>query len=241
LKISVIVPAFNEEKLIAVSLAAIRKAMETFAAVKWTSELIVCDNNSTDRTAELARAAGAMVVFEPVNQIARARNKGAEAATGDWLVFVDADSQPSVELFADAAAAIESGKYVYGGCTVKLEGNYRVANGVTGLWNSISRLRKWAAGSFIFCETAAFREVGGFDNRLFVSEEIDLSKRLWDVAKRQGKSAVILRRHPLMTSARKLHLYRRRDILWFLARSVFTNGKTMRDRDACYVWYDGKR
>jgi len=54
--------------------------------------MIVCDNNSTDRTAEIARAAGAIVVYEPVNQIARRRNCGAAAATGDWLIFVDADS-----------------------------------------------------------------------------------------------------------------------------------------------------
>src|SRR5579863_7951521 len=106
--------------------------MEAFSARGWPSELVVCDNNSTDHTAELARAAGATVVFEPVNQIARARNKGAEAATGDWLIFVDADSHPSLELFADVAAAIESGKYVYGGATVTLDGHYPFASMVTG-------------------------------------------------------------------------------------------------------------
>lgn len=215
--------------------------MEVFIARGWTSELIVCDNNSTDRTAELAREAGAMVVFEPVNQIARARNKGAGAATGDWLVFVDADSRPSAELFADVAAAIESGKYVYGGATVTFDGHYPVASLVTGLWNSVSRLKKWAAGSFIFCETAVFREIGGFDENLFVTEELDLSKRLWRAARAKGKRAVILRNHPLVTSARKMHLYTRREHLRFLVRTIFTGGKTVRDREACKVWYDGKR
>jgi glycosyltransferase involved in cell wall biosynthesis len=240
-KISVVVPAFNEEKLIAASLAAVRKAMEAFSARGWSSELVVCDNNSTDRTAELARAAGATVVFEPINQIARARNKGAEAATGDWLVFVDADSHPSAELFADAAAAIESGKYIYGGCTIRLDGHYPVASMVTRLWNGVSRMKKWAAGSFIFCEAAAFREIGGFDKNLFVSEELDLSNRLWQVARARGKRAVILRAHPLVTSARKMHLYKPREHLWFLVRAILTGGRTLRDRDACYVWYDGKR
>src|SRR6478609_2442449 len=89
--VSIVVPAFNEEKLIARTLDAIRAAAEAFVRRGWDTELIVCDNNSTDRTAALARAAGATVVFEPVNQIGRARNKGAEAASGDWLVFVDAD------------------------------------------------------------------------------------------------------------------------------------------------------
>ena len=78
-------------------------------------ELIVCDNNSTDRTVEIARAAGAQVVFEPHNQISRARNRGAGAATGEWLLFVDADSTPSRELFEDLREAIEGGRVLGGG------------------------------------------------------------------------------------------------------------------------------
>lgn len=241
MKISVVVPAFNEEKLIGDSLAAIRGAMKAFDARGWAGELIVCDNNSTDRTAELARAAGATVVFESVNQIARARNKGAGAATGDWLVFVDADSHPSAELFSDVADAIESGKFLYGGCTIKLDENHFGAKLITGIWNRISRWKKWAAGSFIFCETAGFREIGGFNNELFVSEELDLSNRLYRLARQQGRRAVILRGHPLVTSARKMHLYKRREHLWFLARVIFTGGRSMRNRDSCHVWYDGKR
>src|ERR1041384_6607824 len=103
MKVSIIVPAFNEEKLIAESLRCIRTATAALAARGWASELIVCDNNSSDRTLELAQAGGARVVFEPINQIARARNKGAEVATGDWLLFIDADSRPTPELFADMA------------------------------------------------------------------------------------------------------------------------------------------
>src|SRR5436189_2966241 len=97
-KISVIVPAFNEEKLIVGTLRSIRSAAAAFVPLGWESELVVCDNNSTDRTAELARKAGASVVFEPLNQISRARNTGAAGAGGDWLIFIDADSQPSAEL-----------------------------------------------------------------------------------------------------------------------------------------------
>ena len=54
-----------------------KSAANAFTQRGWDFELIVCDNNSTDRTAEIARAAGATVEFEPVNQIARARNSGA--------------------------------------------------------------------------------------------------------------------------------------------------------------------
>ena len=105
-KISVVVPAFNEERLLGRSLGEIKSAAGAFARHGWEVELIVCDNNSSDRTAEIARNAGALVVFEPVNQIARARNRGAAAATGDWLIFVDADSHPSAELFTEVANEI---------------------------------------------------------------------------------------------------------------------------------------
>src|SRR5271170_414302 len=167
MRISVIVPAFNEEKLIAATLQGIRAAMNSFSQRGWTTEIIVCDNNSTDATAALARAAGAQVVFEPVNQIARARNSGAAAATGDWLVFVDADSRPSVELFANAAAAIQSGKCLAGGATVQLDEKYFVAGIITHLWNLTSRWKGFLAGAFIFCETDVFRKLGGFNNELF--------------------------------------------------------------------------
>ena len=77
MKFSIIIPAFNEEKLIAETLRRVRAAMAAFTDLGWETELIVCDNNSTDRTAELARSAGATVDFEPINQISRARNTGA--------------------------------------------------------------------------------------------------------------------------------------------------------------------
>ena len=236
-----VVPAFNEEKLLAASLASIRDAMSSFTAKGWVTELIVCDNNSTDRTAEIARAAGAIVVFEPVNQIGRARNCGAAAASGDWLVFVDADSHPSSELFAEVALTIESGNCLFGGVTVKMDGRHLFGRALTALWNAISRIGKYAAGSFIFCETSAFRKIGGFDNQLFANEEVDLSKRLRSVARATGKRSVILHRHPILTSDRKIRLYSSRELFRLIFRVTFTFRRTVRDREACHLWYDGRR
>src|SRR5712692_1163973 len=98
MKISVVVPAFNEERLLPGSLSSIRAAMEGFARLGWESELVACNTNTTDRTAESAKGLGAQVVFEPVTQGGRARNAGAACAGGGWMFFVDADSYPSVEL-----------------------------------------------------------------------------------------------------------------------------------------------
>src|SRR5215467_2203097 len=160
MRISVVIPAFNEERLLPATLASVRAAATAFEARGWATERIVCDNNSSDRTADIARADGATVVFEPVNQIGRARNVGAARAGGDWLVFVDADSRPSPELFAEAAEAIAGGDCIAGGCTVRLDTSRVSVQFFVSLWNAISRLRGWAAGSFMFCEASAFRQVG---------------------------------------------------------------------------------
>ena len=241
MKISIVVPAFNEARGLPSTLASIRAASAAFDARGWAHELIVCDNNSNDATAAVARAAGADVVFEPVNQISRARNAGAAHATGDWLVFVDADSHPSHGLFDDAAAAIASGRWLAGGATVAVETRDWLARALVASWNAVSRLRRIAAGSFIFCEARAFREVGGFSLELFATEEIDLFRRLKVAARRTGRTIVILHEHPLLTSDRKARLYSKREMTMSMVKSVLTLGRTMRNRDDCYVWYDGRR
>lgn len=241
MKISIVIPAFNEEKLITGTLCSILAASEAFTRLNWEFEMVVCDNNSSDRTAKLAQSAGAKVVFEPINQISRARNTGASAATGDWLVFVDADSQPSHGLFANVAEVIQSGRVLAGGSTIYIAEKYPVPRLAVCGWNLLSRFRKWAAGSFIFCEAAAFREIEGFSTELFVSEEIDLSKRLQRLARERGKRMAILTRHPLVTSVRKLHLYTAREHLQFLARLIFQRGRPLKSREECAIWYDGRR
>ena len=240
MKISVVVPAFNEERLLPESLASIRAAMAGLDRLGWTSELIVCDNNSTDRTSEIAKAAGAQVVFEPVNQISRARNTGAARALGDWVFFVDADSTPSAELFLEAAEAIRAG-CLAGGVTVAYENPPPGVALAAEIWNAVSRINKWAAGSFIFCEAAAFREAGGFSEELYASEEIDLFRRLKRLARREKRAIVILHRHPLRTSDRKLRLYGWGDHFRFVAKTVASRGRTLRNRKDCFAWYDGRR
>lgn len=239
--ISVIIPAFNEEKLLPQTLESLKRAAAVFTARGYAWECVVCDNNSTDRTAEIARTQGAKVVFEPVNQIGRARNTGAGAATGDWFIFLDADSHPSSGLLDDVIDAIESGKILAGGSTLEIDVEQRIASGLVRLWNRISRWRRYVAGSFIFVEAQAFRAVGGFDITLYASEEIDLSKRLKKLARSQNKQVTILHRHPLLTSARKLKLYTWQEHILFLSKTVLGGGRTLKSREACHTWYDGRR
>ena len=239
--ISIVIPAFNEERLLPDTLRSVQAAMRAFGEAGWSAELIVCDNNSTDRTAAIAVEAGARVVFEPVNQIGRARNAGAGAATGDWLVFVDADSHPSAALFADVVTAIRQGDVLAGGATVAANDRRLVVRATVAGWNLLSRSARWLAGSFIFCERDAFRRVGGFSLALYAAEEIDLSRRLKRLARRERKRIVVLHRHPLLTSARKAHLYGARDAFRFYTRVILTAGRSLRSPDGAFIWYDGRR
>ena len=119
-KVSVIIPAFNEEKGLATCVRRIREACDASTDIAGAYEIIVCDNNSTDTTAAVAEACGCKVVFEPINQISKARNRGASVATGEWLLFVDADSWPSPELIADMAPLLMSPEYIGCGSTIRV-------------------------------------------------------------------------------------------------------------------------
>ena len=100
--VSLLIPAFNEEVLLP---AVLERVRASFAAIGFAAyEIVVCDNHSTDRTGEVARAHGAKVVYEDHNQIARARNTAAKGAVGKWLIFLDADT-----LLSPRVAAADAG------------------------------------------------------------------------------------------------------------------------------------
>lgn len=86
MNISVVIPAFNEERRIAYTLKSV------FNQTKKPYEVIVVDNNSTDKTAEIAKAMGAKVVIEKAQGATFARNKGFNEASGEIIARTDADT-----------------------------------------------------------------------------------------------------------------------------------------------------
>lgn len=89
MKISVVVPTYNEEDYIEGCLKALQNQ------TKKPFEIIVVDNNSTDRTSEIAKSYGAKVVKEKKKGVIFARNKGFDSAKGDIIARCDADSRPT--------------------------------------------------------------------------------------------------------------------------------------------------
>lgn len=88
-KISAVINTFNEEKNIA-------KAIES---IDWADEILVCDMNSDDRTAKIAKDMGANVIFQKrVDYVEPARNFVISKASGDWILILDADEEIPEEL-----------------------------------------------------------------------------------------------------------------------------------------------
>jgi len=230
---SIVLPAYNEAALLPATLARLREAM---AGIVLRGEIVVCDNNSTDATAAAAGAMGARVVFEPVNQISRARNTGARAARGRLLVFVDADTLVPAPLLARAIGALATGRACGGGAAVAMEG---ISGGLAGrmlsLWNGLSRGRRLAAGSFVFCLREAFLAVGGFSEEVYASEEIWLSRALKRWGRPRGLDFLILD-EAVITSGRKARWYPAPLLLAVMVGFVICPW-LVRSRHYCWLWY----
>lgn len=199
-RFSVIVPAFNEEAVLAGCLKAL--AVQTFAG---RVEVIVVDNASTDGTAELAERCGARVVHEPKPGVCFARQRGLDAARGEIVVTTDADTVCSArwlqeidEQFRrrpDAVAVAGPCVYVDGpwwseAWTHLLFGLVAVLAGLTG------RVFYVTATNLAFYKSA----FSGYDTRLTQGgDELDVLRRL----RRTGR-VVFERANPTYTSARRL-------------------------------------
>src|SRR4051794_28210023 len=109
--LSVVIPAFNEERHLPETLSSLQDAI---AACRCGVELIVVDNASADRTADVAAIFVATVVREQIHNVARVRNTGVRSAHGDILVFIDADTVVPRHLLDKVAEAMSGPACVWG-------------------------------------------------------------------------------------------------------------------------------
>lgn len=230
--ISFIIPAYDEQAMIGATVAAVHAAAREIGA---EYEVVVANDASSDRTAEVAAEHGAIVVNTSNRQIAATRNAGARAARGDRFIFVDADTLVNTAAVRGAIEAMDKGA-VGGGAHVMFDGKVPLYADLLRrftLWSmDVMRL---AAGCFLFCTRAAFERAGGFDEALFGAEELALSGEL----KKQGPFVIL--RERVVTSGRKFRLHTGRDILRMSGRLLRRGPSVFRGRDAMEFWYDGRR
>jgi len=230
---SIIIPAYNEAGWLPETLNCLDKAIEGLGQ---SVEVIVVDNNSTDETAEIARSHGAQVVFEPVNQISRARNAGARMASGSYLVFLDADTLLTENLLRTAVNRLNGGGCCGGGAKVILyEAVPSFIRKGLRIWNYWSATAGIAAGCFLFCLKKGFESVGGFSEQVYAGEEYWLSRRLKFWGNRNGLTFEIIDEPPIITSSRKLRWFSPLQMVAILLISAFP--LSTRSRALCAFWY----
>ncbi len=229
--ISVIIPACNEEKYLPPGIAALQAEIARAQGQRpgLQVEVILVDNASTDRTADLARAAGFRVVPEAEHKIARVRNTGARAATGAVLITIDADSQIGSGALTEALAALEAGA-VGGGCRILFDEPTRLNRSLAAIVTGLVRLSGLGAGMY-YCRRADFEAIGGFNEGLYAAEDLEFARRLKVHGRRTGRRFVNLERVVMTTSARKMRLFGLWRIFRLLLSTVWRMPSATRRKD----------
>ena len=204
MNLSVIIPAFNEVDYLPATLDSIRRASEYVRARADVGvEVIVVDNNSTDETAAVAETMGATVVAEPVQGIGRARNRGASVAEGDVLVFVDADVTVPVTLLEVVHEVMSDPECVGGGVDVEYRPRRLVIRLYLRCWRQLARVTGMVQGATQFCRRSAFEAVGGYDENVWIGEDVDFLWSLKKLAKGTGQSIRVVRTPRVLPSTRR--------------------------------------
>ena len=164
--ISVIISAHNEEKYIEKTLVRFNKNNVTF-------ELIVVCDSCSDKTSEIVRKYTSNIYEVNFRNISKVRNFGAEKASGDILVFSDADTFVSENCLEEILKVISIYDY---GCAKWISEHSSFLSKYI-VWNTNNYNKKHIGGNF-FIKKDIFKKVGGFNEKMKKGEDTDLGDRL---------------------------------------------------------------
>ena len=234
IKVSIIIPAYNEEKYLPETLGRIEKAVSLIAS---RSEVIVVDNDSEDKTRHVAESCGAKVFRESTRNISSVRNTGAENSAGDILIFIDADTHVPDSLFQKIAAVMEDEKCYGGAAAVEYEDSQRkwIKFYLYG-WKFWGKFFNMKQGAAQFCRKSVFAELEGYDQSIFVGEDIEFYWRLSRFARQNGGYAYFVENPKVRTSARRFDKMSPGKILWF-TNPIFIY-LTWRNKSFWKDWYE---
>jgi glycosyltransferase involved in cell wall biosynthesis len=201
-KLSLIIPAHNESRLLPRLLDTVDVARERYLGGSDAIEVIVADNASTDGTGELAASRGCVV--EPVERrlIAAARNGGARIAQGEILCFVDADTRIDPETFNAISAALDRSDVVAGSTGGRLE---RWSVGIALTYAALFPMLYLANvdTGVVFCRRADFEAIGGYDENRPIGEDVAFLMVLRKLGKGRKQRLIRLTEVKALVSTRK--------------------------------------
>jgi glycosyltransferase involved in cell wall biosynthesis len=183
--ISIIVPAYNEEKYIGITLGSIKHAQQLLLNEKGIpAEIIVVDNDSTDSTANIALSFEAEVIKESAHNVAKARNAGAARANGNILVFVDADVIVPERLLCRIHEAMSDELHMGGAVDTNYQPAKLSVKVYLRMWRFFGKVGGIAQGATQFCRKDIYASLHGYDETLYMGEDVDFYWRLKRFAKR---------------------------------------------------------
>jgi glycosyltransferase involved in cell wall biosynthesis len=200
-RFSVVIPAYNEERLLPRLLDSIDVARRAYGQAD-AIEVIVADNVSTDRTARVAAARQCRVVSQEKRVIAAVRNAGARAARGEILAFVDADTQVHPRTFIEIDRALATGRVVGGATGATLE---RWSLGISLVYLTLLPIALVTGmdTGVVFVRRKDFEEIGGYDESRLVAEDIGFLMALKRFGKSRGQSLTRVTSAKVIVSTRK--------------------------------------
>ena len=167
---------------------------------------MVVDNESSDRTREVARSFGATVVHEGVHNIARVRNAGAGAARGDVLAFVDADTIVPPCFLEKVAAATGDPACFGGSADIIHTPASKLPRVYVEAWRWFGIRLGMAQGAAQFCRRPAFELLKGYDESYFMGEDVDFYRRLRKLCRKTGGHLSFLDDVKVVASPRRFDL-----------------------------------
>ena len=204
MNLTIIIPAYNEEAYLPPTLDAIHASVAHLqTGTDVDVEIVVVDNNSVDGTAEVARRCGATVIKECVQGISRARNAGARSPHGDFLVFVDADVIVPRTTLLEIYSVMSDPACIGGGVDVDYRPKRRAMRFYLRIWRALGRLTDMVQGATQFCRKSVFEEIGGYDERAWIGEDVDFYWALKRYAKRNDLEACVVRNVRVQPSSRR--------------------------------------
>jgi glycosyltransferase involved in cell wall biosynthesis len=201
-RISLVIPAFNEEQYLPALLDSVDVARARYSFGPSEIEVIVADNCSTDRTAEVAASRGCRVVRVEKRAIGAARNGGASAATGHIVAFVDADYRIHPETFNVIERTMADERAVAGGSGAWFS---RLSLGIAltvALGMMLFTLANLEIG-VIFCRRADWEAVGGYNEDLLCAEDVEFLVALKKLGRSRKQRFIRPKGARAITSARK--------------------------------------
>lgn len=199
---TLVIPAHNEEELLPRLLDTVEVARARYSFGPDAIEVIVADNASTDRTAEIATARGCRVVFVSKRAIAASRNGGAAQASSAILAFIDADSQVHPETFNGIERALADDRIVGGATGLTME---RWSLPLVATYAAIIPLVLVTGmdAGVVFCRRRDFLEIGGYNEQLLVAEDVAFLWALKKLGRSRRQRLTRLRSMKAVASTRK--------------------------------------